>query len=533
MTTLQSAAEWNAEGCDCPDERRIVQSGIKAWPGIIPPSGMTGRNDDGMTMKDYGIVGFGAYVPRLRLDRAAIADAHKWMNPSLRSAAKGFRAFAGWDEDPITMAVEAGRAALGDGDRGAIAACHIASTTFPYADLSNAVIVGSALGLADDIVAANAAGSQRAGTTALREVLTAARDNALVIASERPVTAPASVAELQTGAGAAALKLGHDGVIARFLGAASRSVHFVDHFRATDHAVDYGWEERWVRDEGYAKILPPTVAAALADAGVDIAAVDFLVFPSMLKGVVATIAKQIGFGGTIVGGFEADVGYCGVAQGFLMLCSALEQCRPGQRIMMIGFGQGADVLLFEATDGCATYTSARGASAAAADRNDTSDYLRLLSFYDQIPLDWGMRSEKLVKAIMTEQYRNADQIDNFTGGQCGQCGTPQFPVLNYCVNPSCGAPASGFAPISLADQPARIFTVTTDWLSYHPAPPLALGFVQFDIGARLMMEIVDARPDELEVGTRLKMMFRIKDRDRVRGINRYFWKAAPFRAAGE
>ncbi|KQS03665.1 hypothetical protein ASG11_04910 [Sphingomonas sp. Leaf357] len=481
----------------------------------------------------YGIVGFGAYIPRLRLDRQAIAAAHRWMNPGLSAAAKGFRAFASWDEDAVTMAVEAGRAALGDNDRGAISSIQLASTTFPYADLSNAVIVGAALGLADDIVAANAAGSQRAATTALRQTLAAADGDALVIAAERPVAAPASLAELNSGAGAAALKLGSEGVIAHLLGGASRSAHFVDRFRAADHAVDYGWEERWVRDEGYVKIVPPTVTAALDDAGVGIAAIDFLVFPSAVKAVVAAVAKQIGFAGTIIDGFERDVGYCGVAQGFLMLCAALERCRPGQRILMIGFGQGADALVFEATEACATYTPARGVTAAIADRNETGDYLRLLSFYDQIALDWGMRGEKTIKAIMTEQYRNADQLDAFTGGRCTRCDTPQFPVLEYCVNPACNAPASALAPLALADEPARIFTITSDWLSYHPAPPLAVGFVQFDIGARLMMEIVDAAAEELEVGTPLKMVFRIKDRDRVRGINRYFWKATPLRAAVE
>ena len=30
-----------------------------------------------------------------------------------------------------------------------------------------------------------------------------------------------------------------------------------------------------------------------------------------------------------------------------------------------------------------------------------------------------------------------------------------------------------------------------------------------------------------EVGTRLRMRFRIKERDQTRGFSRYFWKAAP------
>jgi uncharacterized OB-fold protein len=41
------------------------------------------------------------------------------------------------------------------------------------------------------------------------------------------------------------------------------------------------------------------------------------------------------------------------------------------------------------------------------------------------------------------------------------------------------------------------------------------------------MEMVDVDPAAFDVGTRLRMVFRIKERDEVRGFNRYFWKATP------
>ncbi|QYU70532.1 hypothetical protein J4558_10620 [Leptolyngbya sp. 15MV] len=134
----------------------------------------------------YGIVGFGAYVPRLRLDRAAIAAAHKWMNPALRGAAKGARAFCSWDEDALTMAVEAARDCLAGHDRAAVGSVRLASTTLPYADLSCGSILASALDLADDIAVENVGGSQRAATSALLAALKAGTDGALVVAGEPP-----------------------------------------------------------------------------------------------------------------------------------------------------------------------------------------------------------------------------------------------------------------------------------------------------------------------------------------------------------
>src|SRR3546814_2044483 len=86
---------------------------------------------------NFGILSCGAYVPRLRIDRAIIAAAHGWMAPGLKGAARGSRAFRSWDEDAVTMAVEAARDCLRGVDAGSFAALHVASTSFPYADLQN------------------------------------------------------------------------------------------------------------------------------------------------------------------------------------------------------------------------------------------------------------------------------------------------------------------------------------------------------------------------------------------------------------
>lgn len=261
--------------------------------------------------------------------------------------------------------------------------------------------------------------------------------------------------------------------------------------------------------------------------------IQHFIMASPMRGVGAAVARQLGIAGQLTGAFEADVGYCGSAHPFLMLAEALAAARPGERILMIGFGQGVDALLFEATEECAAARPGRGLAGAVADRLVTGDYLRMLSFNDQITLDWGMRGEKSGKAALTEQYRTAGQLDTFSGKRCGGCGRVQFPVLAYCANPECAAPMADGTPVSLADEEGSIFTVTSDGLSFHPAPPLVVGFVQFDNGARVLMEMVEIRPDQVAAGTRLRMVFRIKERDKLRGYNRYFWKATPLASATE
>ena len=478
-------------------------------------------------MADFGITAYGAYVPRLRIDRAIIAEAHRWAMPGLRGQAKGSRAFASWDEDTITMAVEAARDALGDGGAEGIEALRLASTTLPYADLQNAAIVAGAIGAPDGIASSDSGGSQRAGTSALLQALRGT-EASLVVASDAPSGKPASSQELSFGAGAAAFRIGGEGVIARLLGAATITAVFVDHFRSADAASDYNWEERWVRDEGYGRIVPRAVKAALADAGIGIDDIHHFVMPSYLRGVAEAVAKKLKFGGMVASGLDDGVGYAGAAHALLMLARVLEDAKPGERILLVGFGQGADAMVFEATDALAAAKPQRGVSGAVADALPTDSYLRMLSFYNGIDMEWGMRAEKSGKTALTEQYRSSDQMEAFVAGECGECGTVQFPQLQYCVN--CHAPATAFSGVSLQDAPAKVLTSTADWLSYYAAPPLYVGFVQFDNGARVIMEMVDVGKDGIDTGTALRMVFRIKEKDRARGYNRYFWKSTPIAA---
>ena len=480
-------------------------------------------------MTALGITGFGAYVPRLRLDRTAIAAAHKWMAPSLRGIAKGTRSFTSWDEDSVTMAVEAGRDALRGNDRSAVQSVVFASTRPVYADLQNSSIVAEALDLDRGVASLDVGSSQRAGTSGLLQALRGSAP-AMFVASDAPLGKPASVQEIHYGAAAAAFLLGSDKVIATLLGAASMTVNFVDHFRASGERYDYFWEDRWIRDEAYVKFAPQAIAKALAQAGLTIGDIQYFAMPSLLKGGAQATAKQIKFAGELVDDFSANCGYAGAAHAPLMLAAALEKAKPGERILVVGFGQGADALIFEATDAIATATGRRGVAGSLADALVTDSYMRMLSFTDQVDLEWGMRSEKSSKTALSEQYRSSDQIAAFQAGRCGACGTIQFPQLAYCVNPECHAPASQFTSETLVDAPAKVLTYTADWLSYHPAPPLYVGFVQFDNGARLLMEIVDVGEAGIDVGTPLRMVFRVKERDRVRSYNRYFWKATPISA---
>jgi uncharacterized OB-fold protein len=87
-------------------------------------------------------------------------------------------------------------------------------------------------------------------------------------------------------------------------------------------------------------------------------------------------------------------------------------------------------------------------------------------------------------------------------------------------------------PHKLADRGARVLSWSAEYLSWHPAPPHHYGQVDFDGGGRILMDFTDLDVGEVESGTRMEMVFRIKDVDDRRGFTRYFWKATPARDAG-
>ena len=54
-----------------------------------------------------GITSYGAYIPRLRLNRMAIFQAMGWFAPAIIMVAQGERSMCNHDEDTLTMAVAA------------------------------------------------------------------------------------------------------------------------------------------------------------------------------------------------------------------------------------------------------------------------------------------------------------------------------------------------------------------------------------------------------------------------------------------
>jgi len=478
-----------------------------------------------------GVTSYGGYIPRLRLNRMSMFQSMGWLAPAIIMVAQGERSFCNWDEDSLTMAVAASQDCLQGINKKAVDAIYLCSTTLPFADRLNAGVVKTALNLNDKIIAQDLTSSLKAGTTGLITALsTVGHGDArqvLVTASDKREAKAAYLYEMWFGDGAASVLVGDTDVIAEFKGSYSVSCDFVDHFRGDKNKYDYMWEERWVRDEGYSKIVPEAVAGLFNKLSISMEDVDKLVFPCFFKAEHRKIAKKLGAGTEkLADNLHEVCGETGAAHPLVMLVQALEQAKPGDRILLAGFGQGCDALYFEVNENIRQLQKRSGITGSLENKKVIDNYPKFLKFRDLIQTEMGIRAEFPSQTAMTVLWRKRHMILGMVGGKCTECGTPQFPKMDICVNPACRGNYTQ-EDYEFAEVPAMVKSFTGDLLAVSVDPPAIYGMVQFEGGGRFMADFTDCELQDVRVGQPVKLSFRKRLTDKERGFTGYFWKATP------
>src|SRR5450756_155647 len=478
-----------------------------------------------------GIRSYGGYVPRFRLNKMIIFGAMGWLNPANIMNAQGEKAVANFDEDSVTMATAAAIDCVTGFDRADIGGVYFASTTASYRERLCANLVAGALAADEGIRTADFAGGLKAGTTALLAALDAVgagnANDVVVSASDCRLGKMASVQELMFGDGAAAFMVSDKDVIAEFKGSYSTGHDFVDHFRGAEAKYDRQWEERWIRDVGFGQFVPEAINGLCEKCGV--APTDFakIIYPCYYGGARKKINKTFAFEPEKVqDNMQIAIGDTGSAQSLMMLASALEEAKPGDKMLVVGYGSGCDALFFEVTDNITRLTPRRGISGSLAKRTDLDNYLKYLTWRRMLPADTGLRGEEQKWTRWTLQWRNHKMILGMEASKCKKCGTQQYPPQRICVNPECGA-IDEMEPVVVSDKGGKIFSFTSDMLAASLNPPAMYGTVDINDGGRYVFDFTDCSIDDLAVGKPVEFSFRIKYYDAMRDITNYFWKAVP------
>ncbi len=481
-------------------------------------------------MADVGIIGFGGYVPPTRVSRSEIVAANLWSNSALSSFGSSERSVSGWDEDSVTLAVEAARDCLRPQSSGDVSALILGTTTAPQPVRLNAAIVAAALDLPASLPAYDVAGGLRAGTSALRLAFESSSGGgpALCVGSSTQRVLAATTEELTVGHGAAALLVGSgEGVVARLKGMATATVDLADRIPILNGEFDRPVESRWVRDEGYMRTVPALLKQVLSASQTDPSQVEHLCLPEHGLRVASAVAKAAGLSkARLADNLWEGCGDCGPAHALMMLVRALETAEPGEHILIAGFGQGADAFLLLVTDAIREYRKHETGISQSLQRRIPCSYPRYLTLHGLLQIDRGPRAEAIVPASRTASFRHRDFLLSLVGGVCEVCGTAQIPRTRICVNPDCRAWDSQ-RPKSFRDLGATVMSWTADTLTYSPDPPARYGMVDFDGGGRLMIDFTDIGDEGIEVGARMRFVFRAKFVDQSGTASSYFWKASP------
>jgi hydroxymethylglutaryl-CoA synthase len=479
-----------------------------------------------------GITSYGGYIPWYRINRMTIYGAiGTWLNPA--SLLPGEKAVSNWDEDSVSMAVNAAIDCLTDVERDKVDGLYFATTTSPFMERQAASIIATALDLGPEIRTADIGGSISGAASA---VLTAAdtikagsAKNIMVCTGDCRIAKAGGPLEEQYGDGAAALLMGDEGVIASLDGSYTLSYDIMDHFRVTGDKFNRQWEDRWIRDEGFGKFIGESLAGLMKKYG--LSAKDFakVCYPCLYPRAHGGIAKKLGFEAEQVqDSMFSAIGNTGAPYPLMVLIAALEDAKPGDKILVASYGNGSDALYLQVTDEIEKVRDRRGIKSHLASRRDLTSYEKYVTFRDILDIDTGGRGDEIGTTQISTLWRERRTVLGLCGSRCKRCGTPQYPEQEVCVNPKCGA-VNEMESYRFSDKKGHLFTYTGDVLAFSPSPPAIYGTVDFEGGGRWMFDLNDCELESLEVGMPVEMSFRRKYHDVAHGIHGYYWKATPIR----
>ena len=393
-----------------------------------------------------GITSFGAYIPLWRLKREVIDR-----------GGKGEKSVGNFDEDSLTMAVASAVESLKDLDRNSIDALLFASTTFPYKERQNAGLVAAAADLRTDIFTTDVSGTLRGGTTAIKlasdMVKAGSAAQVLIAAADCRLGVPGSSYEKFLGDGAATVVIGDSGVAAEIEGGRSVYNEMIDVWRSDEDKYIRSWDERFIQSQGYVKTVLETVQGLLKDKGLgpqDFAKV-VLYAPDQRR--MTEVAMKLGFDlkTQVQDPHLGDIGNTGTASTVLMLIAALETARPGDRILVVSYGDGCDALIFKVTDLIENLRGRKGLSSYLETKQYIKDYPTYLEWKGILHRERGP-GKPAQEVSLTALRRDWSEVIRFRGSKCSSCGTVQYPPQRICTE--CHS-ADQLEPIRLSDKKGK------------------------------------------------------------------------------
>lgn len=481
------------------------------------------KQEEETSNKILGIISYGAYIPIYRMKHELLGQV--WGDSSQTGTEK---AVANEDEDSITMAVEAAIDCLRGIERNSVDALFFASTTAPYIEKQSASIIAAACDLRREILAVDITNSTRSGTIALKlaadAVHSGSAQKALIVASDCRVPPPNSELETLFGDGAAALLIGEQDVVAELQGNTNLTSEFTDIWRLPEDGQFRVWEDRFILNEGYAKHIRKTIELLIKQSNLTSENLAKVAFYAPNQRAHTSMARAMRLDSTqIQNPLFNKVGNTGTAFALMTFVGALEDAKPGDKILLANYGDGADAYLFQINKKIEKEkTNHRGikkhldSKLMLANYGKYVTFRHLMQFQPAFEFKW--------RSSLTVTWRDRDQIYRFYGHKCRRCGSIQYPQQRLCMY--CQA-RGNFEEVRLSDKKGQLVTFSIDERAPVNDPPSVLAALNLEGGGRLFCTMTDRDVNDINIGMPMELTFR-KIHDAL-GFHNYFWKCRPER----
>ncbi len=453
-----------------------------------------------------GIVGYGVYIPKFRLERSEIGKA--W-----QGGGKGEKSVLGSDEDVVTMAVEAALNAVevaGIDPTRDLGAVYLGCTSAPYFEHSSAGLVAESLGVRTDAESADFGASTRSSFAALKACVDAVAAGrmkyGLVIGTDSRPGAPGSAGEQTFGAAAAAIIVGSEAPIAGLDRDYTYSTRFIDRWRTPADEFVREYDPRFTREYGYTKHVIGAAKGFAERTGVAIGSFRHVVLQHVDERLTSAAANAIGATPEQMakGDLGRRVGDAGNASALLGLAAVLDVAAPGERILAISYGSGtSDVVSLTMGDGlgrriersCEYYLSGK-------EYMDYITYLKRAGILEES----GEKARPAVPPVSPLLERDSEALHRLLGARCTKCGYMNIPpsLRKICVR--CGNTSFEIKEIA---RRGRVHTFCINY--YMPAPfdsPMPIIVADLEDGTRYQAAGTEMKPGEISIDMPVDLVLR-------------------------